>query len=142
MSHNHSPGPWKMTHKRVIERPVRISKHFAIAPSDGPTFAFLPEGRQETQYANASLITAAPEMLEMLEHIERRLASRRDGSTGHSGDPELIDKIRELAMRATEDQFAKERRLADAVADINRQLAKAPPDAKGSIADRIKAGQP
>lgn len=59
----HTPGPWKVVHKRVIERPIRISEHFAVAPAAGPTLAFLPEGRADLQEANANLVAAAPELL-------------------------------------------------------------------------------
>jgi hypothetical protein len=59
----HTPGPWRTTHRRVVERPTTISRHFAIAPVAGPTMAFLPEGRLDTQHANAVLMSAAPELL-------------------------------------------------------------------------------
>jgi hypothetical protein len=79
-----------MTHKRVIERPVRISQHFAVAPVAGPTLAFLPEGRADMQEANARLIAAAPDLLTCLRRMcgmygaySRRLAPllAEDGGT-------------------------------------------------------------
>lgn len=60
-----------LTDKRVIERPVRISEHFAISPAGGPTFAFLPRGRADVQEANARVIAAAPTMLAALKALSR-----------------------------------------------------------------------
>jgi hypothetical protein len=65
----HTPGPWAVTHRRVVERSVRVAEHFAIAPQSGPTFAFLPEGRADIQEANARHIAAAPELLAALHSL-------------------------------------------------------------------------
>lgn len=69
MSVTHTPGPWSVVHKRAIERPIHIREHFAVRPADGPTFAFLPEGRADIQEANARLVAAAPDLLKALKAI-------------------------------------------------------------------------
>jgi hypothetical protein len=63
----HTPAPWTATHQTVVQRPVRISRHFAIRPQAGPTLAFLPDERIDIAEANAQLIAAAPELLEALK---------------------------------------------------------------------------
>lgn len=85
MPTSHAPAPWIVTHRRVIERPVRIREHFAIAPAGGPTFAFLPEGRVDIQAANARLIAAAPYLLEACQTLIK-YCSLRDGSLGQYAD--------------------------------------------------------
>ncbi len=69
-----------MTHKRVVERGVRMREHFAVAPAAGPTLAFLPEGRADIQAANARLIAAAPDMLKLLHAAYHALESYRYGN--------------------------------------------------------------
>jgi hypothetical protein len=57
----HTQEPWETAERRIIERPVRVMEHFAIAPQHGPTFAFLPAGRESSrtiQSANAERIVA------------------------------------------------------------------------------------
>lgn len=68
----HTPGPWIGTRRMVVERSIRINEHIAIAPRGGPTFAYVPMGRdsrEDIQAANAALFTAAPEMLEALKAV-------------------------------------------------------------------------
>lgn len=65
-----TPGPWNTHRIRVIERSVKINEHVAIRPDGGPTFAYLPAGRNdrlEIQEANAALIAAAPDLFEALK---------------------------------------------------------------------------
>ena len=52
-------GEWQLVHRTVIEKPVRIQEHFAIAPEGGPTMAFLPDGRIDIQESNAHAIVTA-----------------------------------------------------------------------------------
>jgi hypothetical protein len=69
-----TPGSWKVTYKTVVERPVRICEHFAIAPEGGPTFAFLPAGknaRLDIQKANARLFAIAPDMYDFIRRAAK-----------------------------------------------------------------------
>ena len=67
----HTAGDWSLTHRRIIERPVMVREHFAIAPAAGPTFAFFPSShRADIQRANAELATAAPALLAYARDLE------------------------------------------------------------------------
>ena len=71
MSGKPTPGPWSS--RRIGPRlgPVRLtSKTFVVAPQAGPAFAYLPEGRDDIQEANARLIASAPEMYDFIKRIE------------------------------------------------------------------------
>ncbi len=89
----HTPGPWTLTDRRVVERPVRITEHFAIAAPGAPTFAFLPRGRADIQEANARLMAASPKMLAALLRV-RDLAVTR-----HTGE-QLLLAIQEAIFEA------------------------------------------
>jgi len=80
MEKKHTPGPLIVTHRTVIERPVKIREHFAIAPVAGPTLAFLPEGRLDVQEANAHLFAAAPLLLTELQNIANAKWSNFDSA--------------------------------------------------------------
>lgn len=68
-----TPGPWTASHLGPMLRAVKIvsTRALRIAPIAGPAFAYLPEGREDIQSANADLIAAAPDMFAALEEIER-----------------------------------------------------------------------
>ena len=58
----HTQLPWTFTVRVVSERPVLIREHIALGAPGGPTFAYLPYGkdsRQGIQMANAELIYQA-----------------------------------------------------------------------------------
>lgn len=58
----HTPGPWRVTERMIIERPIVIKEHISLAPIGGPTFAFFPAGRDarvDLQKANAAFIVRA-----------------------------------------------------------------------------------
>lgn len=66
----HTPGPWRISRRKIAERAVHYSEYFAIGPSAGPFFAILPTGKSSIAYiqeANANLIAAAPSLLAALE---------------------------------------------------------------------------
>ena len=73
----HTPGPWK--YGRFQKGKYRGD--FGIAPTytngeiSGPIFAYLAQGRDDIQEANARLITAAPDMLPALRLAERQLVA-------------------------------------------------------------------
>lgn len=72
MNAQHTPGPW--THQRIGPRrgPVRLTdRTFIVVPHGGPAFAYLPEGRDDIQAANARLIAAAPDLLAAAERMLR-----------------------------------------------------------------------
>ena len=67
----HTPGPWTASRIGPRTGPVRLtSKTFKITPEGGPSFAYLPEGRDDIQEANARLIAAAPDLLAALQALE------------------------------------------------------------------------
>lgn len=57
---SHTPGPW------IIKRPFKgkYRGDFSVHPESGPSFAYLAQGREDIQSANARLIAAAPDLLE------------------------------------------------------------------------------
>lgn len=72
----HTPGTWRAERMGPISSAVRIysPKAFRIVPTNGheatgPAFAYLPEGRDDVQAANAALIEAAPALLAALERL-------------------------------------------------------------------------
>ena len=68
MTTKHTPGPWKYRRIGARRGPVRLTdKTFVVTPEGGPAFAYLPEGRDDIQEANALVIAAAPELLEALQ---------------------------------------------------------------------------
>ncbi len=92
-----TPGPWFVHHVKVVERPVRITEHFAVRPLNGPTFAFLPAGRAEAavniQARNACAIAALPDLMAACE-------AALNGLYGVPG-PDLSDhKTREMLCSA------------------------------------------
>lgn len=99
---NHTPGPWKLSHRTVVEKPVRIQEHYAIAPEGGPTFAFLPSGRgsrAEIQEANAKLAVAAPELADQLEEALAVMRAIYNGQRSTVGLLDCIDSSR-VALHA------------------------------------------
>jgi len=84
----HTPGPWRFTHDRAFEKPIRIREKFSIVPQGGPAIAFLPEGRIEIQKANSALIAAAPELLELVKLYR---------SCGTLGETMPMHKVSEMA---------------------------------------------
>lgn len=65
----HTPGPWKQETLGAQLHAVKICGNNArrIVPAGGPALAYLPEGREDIQEANALLMAAAPELLEACE---------------------------------------------------------------------------
>jgi len=65
MEAKHTPGPWSIvaTPDMPRVRAFRSTSWHAIAPLGGPALAILPNGRRDTQDANAALIAAAPDLL-------------------------------------------------------------------------------
>lgn len=58
----HTPTPWRVTHRDIVERSITVREHIALAPVGGPTFAFFPAGRDsrvDIQKANAAFILRA-----------------------------------------------------------------------------------
>jgi hypothetical protein len=95
---NHTATPWQLTDKRVIERPIRISEHYAIGPKAGPTFAFLPKGSY-LQEGNANLMVLAPELLETVKGLIRLIdmdgISEPDDAAGLSDEIVMIQSSNE-----------------------------------------------
>lgn len=73
----HTPGPWKYGRfqKGKYRGDFGIVPTLANGENSGPTFAYLAQGRDDIQEANARLITAAPDMLSALRLAERRLVA-------------------------------------------------------------------
>lgn len=70
MGSEHTPGPWSFCRIGARTGPVRMTnKTFVIHPVAGPRFAYLPEGRDDIQEANARLIAAAPDLLAVMPTI-------------------------------------------------------------------------
>ena len=94
----HTPGPWKVLPKYVVERCIRLQEHLAIT-NGGPTFAYLPNGkeaRHDIQEANARLIAASPDLLEALRELE--LIAHRLG--GESPTYDLLNNATAKARAA------------------------------------------
>lgn len=98
----HTPGPW-------------VTVVFGNKEDDGGKFAICPAGRAGdiacieffdydcvTAYANARLITAAPNMLEALRAMDEFAwsAVRADCQESHEGLSERIAKVRAAIARA------------------------------------------
>ena len=113
----HTLGPWKR------ERLVRGKYHGCegIFPQDScaPAFALLPPGREDIQEANASLIAAAPELLEACKNMLELMAHlpKADGAINifnvdiYGERTEAAEKIRESVIRGLQAAIAK----ADAI---------------------------
>ena len=85
MANKHTPGPWVRVGPAALEwgleptRPQETDFHFQeVHGSDGDLVA-LAAG-----VANATLIAAAPKMLEELKYIEQGWAARERGGPGFS----------------------------------------------------------
>ena len=71
---NHTPGPWQLLAEEVDKpyirvRGTRLGGRYKVANVVTPTFEDVHPREAEETRANARLIAAAPEMLEMLEAV-------------------------------------------------------------------------
>ena len=91
MKQTHTPGPWR----RYRDKKGRVSK---IEGRGGRVCTFQPSDLNVE--ANASLIAAAPDLLEALEEIVASNPSVTINSSGWMEDVSAIEKARNAIRRA------------------------------------------
>jgi hypothetical protein len=96
----HTPGPWKFT---GFSKPSNFADHVAVVQGDGTVLARIKGGVTEdkaTAEANARLIAAAPELLDLVQRVllteEPRLKS---GQSNYA--PSFHDELRAAIAKAT-----------------------------------------
>ena len=68
--HKHTPGPWEVVyHSRPTVEAVSKSRGMRASGDKYPLICTMPDNYSDTQ-ANASLIAAAPALLEALEAVQ------------------------------------------------------------------------
>lgn len=95
---SHTPGPWKVEGK---EQPI-ISKGIHIVAPDGSTVTVNLGAKSEECLANAGLIAAAPELLEVTKLIVKEWEAPTEGVQRG----ELIARLSQYAKEAR-DAIAK-----------------------------------
>lgn len=83
MGTEHTPGPWEIAYVGDIEKPAVISggvSLLTVADEDGTEFGAV------WKEADARLIAAAPELLEVCEAALESLISQYDGGIGFERD--------------------------------------------------------
>ncbi len=97
----HSNGPWSVTTGIVPDRAGRLVVEDCHGNPVCATSARGVQGRVPIMEANAKLIAAAPEMLEVLRWLDNEMDCRDDdygGALFSRGDFERVRKAIKLAM--------------------------------------------
>lgn len=97
----HSPGPWSVTAGVVPDRKGRLIVEDCNGNPVCATSARGVQGRVPIMEANAKLIAAAPEMLEVLRWLDNEMDCRDDefgGCLFSRGDFERVRRAIKLAM--------------------------------------------
>ncbi len=97
----HSPGPWSATAGVVPDRKGRLIVEDCNGNPVCATSARGVQGRVPIMEANAKLIAAAPEMLEVLRWLDNEMDCRDDefgGCLFSRGDFEKVRRAIKLAM--------------------------------------------
>ena len=92
----HTPGPWKL-HGRST------TNHTVLLTNDDGTVGIgrvFHEGGREESYANARLITAAPELLAACQAVIDEWHSKN--SNFHTRKPQYLEQARKAIAHATE----------------------------------------
>lgn len=66
----HTPGPWKTDHNSIVQEGTGFSVADVWTPRGHNHCANQPTPQRREQKANASLIAAAPDLLDALEAVE------------------------------------------------------------------------